>query len=143
MPKVVSKIDKFKYLGLFVGLFVSLSSWAADFEMNGVKRVFAVTREGEKLELGQVNFALDDAGVTHFSLKLEGPPWSDYFLSMKEFKCLDGKKEVTCHVPYPYSNPQVVTNENFAWLEHSLLFLYKQPRDFGYRDWETDRKSVV
>jgi hypothetical protein len=38
-------------------------------------------------------------------------------------------------VPYPYQNPSVITDKNFAWLEHSLLFLFKQPRDFGAKLW--------
>jgi hypothetical protein len=42
---------------------------------------------------------------------------------------------VLCHVPYPYKHPGTVSGSDFAWLEHSLLFLYKQPRDFGAKLW--------
>jgi hypothetical protein len=45
-------------------------------------------------------------------------------------------------VPYPYKNPAVVSASaptqpvgDYAWLEHQLLFLFKQPRDFGAKLW--------
>lgn len=35
----------------------------------------------------------------------------------------------------PYPNPGTITRNDLRWLEHSLLFLYKQPKDFGARLW--------
>jgi hypothetical protein len=40
-----------------------------------------------------------------------------------------------CHVPYPYNNPATVSETNYDWLEHHLLFLFKQPKDFGAKLW--------
>ena len=54
---------------------------------------------------------------------------------MKEFKCLEGAGEVLCHVPYPYAQPGTVTPTDLAWLEHSLLFLFKLPNEFGAKLW--------
>jgi hypothetical protein len=102
--------------------------------LDGTKRVQAVTRDGVKLPIGEVRFSKDKADVTHFRLSMNSEAFTDYFLSMKEFKCLQGP-EVTCHVPYPYDNPQTVRNGDLVWLEHSLLFLFKQPRDFGAKLW--------
>jgi hypothetical protein len=110
-------------------------SWAAGFDFEGPMQVIAVTRDGTRLALGHVQFTRISVDVTQFKLKVESPLLTDHFLSMKEFKCLDGASEVTCHVPYPYHNPQTITAGNFAWLEHSLLFLFKQPRDFGAKLW--------
>lgn len=126
-----------QHMGYIVTLWLccSLSTWAAEFDMQGVKQVFAVTRDGSKLALGQVQFTRGSAGVTHFALKVDSPLLVDHFLSMKEFKCLDGATEVTCHVPYPYKHPNTITQGNLIWLEHSLLFLFKQPRDFGAKLW--------
>jgi len=109
--------------------------WAADFELEGTKQVFAVTRDGTRIAIGHVQFTPAGADVTHFNLQVESPVLVDHFLSMKEFKCLDGASEVTCHVPYPYRNPHTITAGNLVWLEHSLLFLFKQPRDFGAKLW--------
>lgn len=114
---------------------VTSQSWAAGFDLEGTKQVFAVTRDGTRLALGHVQFTRTNADVTLFKLTVESPLLVDHFLSMKEFKCLDGASEVTCHVPYPYRNPQTITAGNLVWLEHSLLFLFKQPRDFGAKLW--------
>ena len=114
---------------------VTSQSWAAGFDLEGTKQVFAITRDGTRLALGHVQFTRTSADVTQFKLTVESPLLVDHFLSMKEFKCLDGASEVTCHVPYPYRNPQTITAGNLVWLEHSLLFLFKQPRDFGAKLW--------
>ena len=114
---------------------VTSQSWAAGFDLEGTKQVFAVTRDGARIAIGQVQFTRTTADVTQFKLRVESPLLVDHFLSMKEFKCLDGASEVTCHVPYPYRNPQTITAGNLVWLEHSLLFLFKQPRDFGAKLW--------
>jgi hypothetical protein len=114
---------------------VASPSWAAGFDLEGNKQVFAVTRDGTRIALGHVQFTRTSADVTQFKLKVESPLLVDHFLSMKEFKCLDSTCEVTCHVPYPYRNPQTITAGNLVWLEHSLLFLFKQPRDFGAKLW--------
>ena len=66
---------------------------------------------------------------------MEHAVWRDYFLSMREFKCLPAEVEVTCYVPYPYAQPGTIAPDDLGWLEHSLLFLYKQPRDFGAKLW--------
>lgn len=114
---------------------VTSQSWAAGFDLEGTKQVFAVTRDGTRLALGHVQFTRTSADVTQFKLKIDSPLLVDHFLSMKEFKCLDSASEVTCHVPYPYRNPNTITAGNLVWLEHSLLFLFKQPRDFGAKLW--------
>lgn len=113
----------------------SVCSFAAEPPLEGRKQVYAVTRDGKQLALGHVEFTPIDNTSTRFKLTMDSPLFVDYFLSMREFKCLDNALEVTCHVPYPYQNPSVITDKNFAWLEHSLLFLFKQPRDFGAKLW--------
>lgn len=114
---------------------VTSQSWAAGFDLEGTKQVFAVTRDGMRLALGHVQFTRTSSDVTQFKLTVDSPLLVDHFLSMKEFKCLDSASEVTCHVPYPYRNPNTITAGNLVWLGHSLLFLFKQPRDFGAKLW--------
>lgn len=111
------------------------NSFAAEPALEGRKQVYAVTRDGNRLAIGHVKFTPIDSQTSRFHLTLDSPLFVDHFLSMKEFKCIDSAVEVSCHVPYPYRNPQTVTPNNFAWLEHSLLFLFKQPRDFGAKLW--------
>lgn len=104
------------------------------WEMAGTKSILLHTREGQRLPLGTVTF-LNAEGKATFKLNLEPEHFKDFFLSMKEFKCLEGSNEIQCHVPYPYPNPHTVSADNLVWLEHSLLFFYKAPRDFGARLW--------
>jgi hypothetical protein len=102
--------------------------------LEGTKSIDAVTRDGHTITIGKVHFQPAENGITHFTITMESAKFSDHFLSMKEFKCLDGE-EISCHVAYPYPNPQTITVKDYAWLEHSLLFLFKQPRDFGAKLW--------
>ncbi len=51
------------------------------------------------------------------------------------FYPLAGPDELECLVPYPYTNPSLITASDYAWLEHALLFLFKSPREFGAKLW--------
>lgn len=130
IPFFSNKIALFFCL-LLLGL---MSCSAGAWEMTGTKTIALHTRDGQTLPIGTVSF-LPEGPVTHFSVHLDYGKFKDYFLSMKEFKCLEGPEEVQCHVPYPYPNPSTVTSDDLRWLEHALLFLYKLPRDFGAKLW--------
>lgn len=111
-------------------------AWAQSFEFQGEKALIAQTRDGVSTRIGSVFFeAAAEAGRTAFRVKMDHTALRDYFLSMREFKCLPAEAEVSCHVPYPYAQPGTIAPGDLAWLEHSLLFLYKQPRDFGAKLW--------
>lgn len=101
----------------------------------GLHRITLHSRDGQSWPLGTVQFTPRPDGRSGFTLALEPARFKDFFLSMKEFKCLDGGGEVMCHVPYPYSQPASVAPNDWAWLEHSLLFMFKQPHEFGAKLW--------
>lgn len=126
------------FSALAVLLGASLWGWgspATAWDMAGVHTLNLHTREGAKLALGTVAFTPAANGRTGFTLALDHAVFKDYFLSMKEFKCLEGPGEVLCHLPYPYALPGTVTPTDLAWLEHSLLFLFKLPNEFGAKLW--------
>lgn len=108
---------------------------AAGFDFAGTKSLVAVTADGTRTTIGAVQFTPADGGAATFKLTLKTEVFTDFFLSMREFKCLPAAKEVSCHVPYPYPNPATVSPGNLAWLEHSLLFLHKSPAEFGAKLW--------
>jgi len=111
-------------------------AWAQAFELRGEKALIAQTRDGSSVRIGSVFFEpAAAAGRTAFRVKMDHSVLRDYFLSMREFKCLPAEAEVSCFVPYPYAQPGTIAPGDLAWLEHSLLFLYKQPRDFGAKLW--------
>lgn len=107
---------------------------ATAWELSGTRTIALHTREGQAIPLGTVSFKPAQGRVA-FELHLDHARFKDYFLSMKEFKCLDGDRELLCHVPYPYPQPGTVAARDLAWLEHALLFLYKLPGEFGARLW--------
>ena len=104
---------------------------AAAPDLAGSKTLTLHSRDGRATAIGTVRFEPRADGSSAFSIDLDHAVMKDHFLSMREFKCAEGEGEITCHVRYPYPQPGVVRAGDYAWLEHSLLFLYKQPRDFG------------
>ena len=109
---------------------------AGAFDFSGDKRLRAVFRDGTSQSIGVVSFAPEpSAAEVAFKVKLDVAALQDFFLSMREFKCLPAAAEVTCVVPYPYAQPGKVTPADLSWLEHNLLFLFKQPADFGAKLW--------
>ena len=118
-----------------VGLFSYSTNTHAEWELNGVKSVIVTTAEGERIKLGNVSFTPMADGASSFRLSLDNRQFSDHFLSMRGFKCIQGPTELTCHVPYPYQSPNSVRRDNLVWLEHNLLFFYKLSSDFGAKLW--------
>jgi hypothetical protein len=112
-----------------------LAPLAGAWELSGVKSVSALTRDQQLIPLGTVEFKPLANGSSSFKLTMDHTRFTVHFLSMKEFKCLESATEVMCHVPYPYKNPATVSETNYDWLEHHLLFLFKQPKDFGAKLW--------
>lgn len=102
---------------------------ASAWEMVGTKQLALRTREGRSIPIGSVTFTPKD-GITFYAIELDTTTLKDFFLSMREFKCIEGD-DVQCYVPYPYANPKTVTADDLTWLEHGLIFFYKNPQDFG------------
>ncbi|MEY8876866.1 MAG: hypothetical protein AB9M60_10190 [Leptothrix sp. (in: b-proteobacteria)] len=120
-------------------LMMCLPMLASAWELDGRKSLTLHTRDQQHIEVGSVTFEPRGEGVIGFRLAMATERFTDHFLSMKEFKCLSGDNEIDCHVPYPYPQPGTVrvdgATADFAWLEHSLLFLFKLPREFGAKLW--------
>lgn len=108
---------------------LSVMSPAEAWEMAGTKRVELRTRDGAIIPIGTVTFT-PGLDATRFALDLDRAKFKDFFLSMREFKCIEGL-EVQCYVPYPYANPGLVKGGDLTWLEHALLFMFKTPADYG------------
>ncbi|AUW60481.1 hypothetical protein C1T17_20815 (plasmid) [Sphingobium sp. SCG-1] len=119
------------------GLMCALSlliSGAADpvaGALDGEQPVGLRLNDGRVMRIGTVNFRTADH-QTMFKVRLDPTLFDSYFLSMREFKCLNGR-DLQCHVPYPYPMPSRVTDGDLRWLEHSLLFFVKSPKQYGAR----------
>lgn len=107
---------------------------AGAWELAGRHTIRLHPRVGDPIVIGTVEVR-PVADRYAFSVQFDHKNFKDFFLSMREFKCLEGDGEIQCHVPYPYRHPSTVTESDFTWLEHALLFLFKAPRDFGVKLW--------
>jgi len=101
----------------------------ADTFYQGSKKINLLDNKGKRLLIGSISFSVKEETI-HYQLHLKHQLFKDYFLSMKEMKCLEGP-ELWCHLAYPYNNPQNITEADFTWLSHDLLFMYKKESEFG------------
>jgi hypothetical protein len=104
-------------------------AFAAEPALSGDKDIVLHTRDSKTIVIGTVHFTPQGDGAA-FRIVFDDKKFTQYFLSMREFKCVEGE-EVFCHVPYPYPNPDKVSAKDLSWLEHALLFFYKRPQDYG------------
>ena len=100
-----------------------------------MKSVKLHAKDGSSVDIGQVVFTPRADGRTAFVWKADTSRFTDHFLSMREFKCLPGQGEIMCLVPYPYAQPGHVAANDLAWLEHSLLFMFKKQSELGAQLW--------
>lgn len=115
---------------LIAALMLGLAaSPAAAFDLSGTKQIALVTKDGQTIPMGTVDF-IKDGDKAKFALHVDTSKFQTFFLSMRDFKCAVGP-ELQCYVPYPYNNPSTVTAQDLAWLEHGLLFFWKMPNAYG------------
>ena len=118
---------------LFVALLFTPASYGSSHAIAGKKQILLLDKQGQEHFIGVVHFKAQD-GSSHYQLKLDHHHFVDYFLSMKEMKCLEGP-ELWCHLPYPYQQPRTVTQDDLSWLSHDLLFMFKRKNTFGANFW--------
>ncbi|MEX0338811.1 MAG: hypothetical protein AB3N11_07205 [Arenibacterium sp.] len=107
---------------------VSLASMASADGWNG-RKVFLEEINGTRIEIA----TLSGTGAD-YSISLNDSAFSDHFLSMRPFKCLNGAEKTWCHVPYPYAIERDVSAD-FIDLEYDFLFVWKGRTDYGIDMW--------
>ena len=114
--------------GLVFGFLTMVALDAAAFE--GEKTVYAELVDGEHVAIGKVTFTPGEQGL-NYSFDLDQSVLSEYFLSMRPFKCLDLEGQTVCHLPYPYDLAGSVQPPDWRDLEYRLLFLFKNAGEYG------------
>ena len=122
----------------FLVLFISLMAYeplqaASEFPL-GEKSVYLKDNGSTDYLIGHIEFSRVADGTIAYNLNIDTERFTDFFLSMKEMKCLEGK-EIWCFIPYPYAHPRSVSATDLRWLEHDLLFMFKVPSEFGAKLW--------
>lgn len=98
------------------------------------RHVSVIDISGKQIEIGQLDFTIITQGIVSFEFKPDYTVFTDFFLSMKEMKCLEGS-ELWCHIAYPHENPQTIEEGDYRWLEHQLIFMFKDKKSFGADFW--------
>lgn len=102
----------------------------------GEKTVTLVSQDGSRLDIAKATFTSGPKpGRITFTLTLLDGPFQDEFLSMRPFRCLPDKKEMWCHLAYPYENKKEISAADLQDLEYALLFLFKPPAGYGIDAW--------
>lgn len=109
-------------------------------------------QEGEPIAIGNLHLTPETNGFS-FQVELTEDLFSDHFLSMRPFRCLEGNpKYMLCYLDYPYQNNRQINQQDLTDLEYDLLFIRKYPSEFGidawngsyYRlQWSNDEEMVI
>jgi len=105
---------------------VAMSSFAAAESRN----VYLEAQDGTRVKIAALEIA-DDGDYT---VEMVETPFSDHFLSMRPFRCLEGPAKHWCHVPYPYEIARNVSAD-LTDLEYDFLFLWKGSTEYGINMW--------
>ncbi|MEL6425182.1 MAG: hypothetical protein AAFQ33_06975 [Pseudomonadota bacterium] len=116
---------------LSAGLACLAASAALAGPMTGDRVVYLQDLDGTRIAVGDVAFDADGG----YRLTMREEPFTDHFLSMRPFKCLDGQEKTWCHVPYPYENRNRIAANDLTDLEYDLLFLWKRSNEYGINMW--------
>ncbi len=134
---MLSRIEQFFPSLLWVAFFtlsLSVCAHAASKLPSGKRDIALVAADGVSKRIGSVVFTPKEDGA-EISVSIDGADFQDEFLSMRPFRCLPDRKEVWCHLAYPYKLRGRVTASDLTDLEYALLFLFKPPGDYGINAW--------
>jgi len=111
----------------FWALLLSLATpLAAAQDLSGLKQVVLSNANGEeRVVIGHVFFDTAGEGRWKFDLRLDESRFTEHFLAMRPFKCLTGARQQLCH--FPFGKERIITRDDLAPLEYSLMFLHKKP----------------
>jgi len=111
-------------------LLMGTQAWADPLE--GTKSVKLVPSDGDPIEIASVTFSGAGGG---YQITMNDVVFTDHFLSMRPFKCLESPEKHWCHVPYPYEIKRSVYADDLTDLEYDLLFVWKGATEYGINLW--------
>lgn len=129
------KITKALGIGLLTVL-ISLSLSASEttpFPESAT--VYLIKNDNTELAIGQIQFGAVRDGKAGFSIDMDNSVFTEHFLSMRPFRCLESDNEWFCFLPYPYALRNTISSDNLSDLEYQLLFIKKTPQEFGIDAW--------
>ncbi len=119
---------------LLSSLLFGSSAIASEAFFTDVRTIKLLDVKNVATKVGTLRFTPTNDGIQQFDLKIDHDKFKDFFLSMKEMKCLEGE-ELWCHIPYPHQTPVTISVNDLRWLEHALIFMFKDKKSFGANFW--------
>ena len=125
-----------KRASVFLGLATVLTATAAvqAADLSGKKQIKLVELDGRTHAVAEIEFKPSASGAS-YKIIWKDEPFSDHFLSMRPFKCLEGTTKYWCRVPYPYEIKRQVSKSDLTDLEYDLLFIWKGAKEYGINMW--------
>lgn len=114
-------------------LFAGTITLAADFpEQAGI---YLLDANQAEFKIGEITF--EDTGKQSFAVAvdIDNSVFTEHFLSMRPFRCIEGSTEWFCYLEYPYDLRSIITADDLSDLEYQLLFIRKTPSEFGIDAW--------
>ena len=106
---------------------------AADFPEQA--NIFLVDSNQQETRIGEIDFTDTDNSASAVQVNIDTSIFTEHFLSMRPFRCIEGETEWFCYLEYPYDLRSVVTQDDLTDLEYQLLFIRKTPSEFGIDAW--------
>ena len=97
--------------------------------------IYLLDPQQVEFKIGDVTFKKTDSGSTAVVVDIDNSVFTDHFLSMRPFRCIEGSTEWFCYLEYPYDLRNLVTKDDLSDLEYQLLFIRKTPSEFGIDAW--------
>ncbi|MEP1587054.1 MAG: hypothetical protein ABJR46_10550 [Tateyamaria sp.] len=94
------------------------------------RSVYVEDIDGARIKVAELQLEADGS----YQVSMAEDPFSDHFLSMRPFKCLEGPGKHWCHVPYPYEIKRNVSS-GLTDLEYDFLFVWKGAGEYGINMW--------
>ena len=108
-------------------------SIAADFPEQA--NIYLLDSNNKETRIGEMNFTGTDNDLTAIQVNIDTDAFTEHFLSMRPFRCIEGESEWFCYLKYPYDLRSVITADDLSDLEYQLLFIRKTPSEFGIDAW--------
>lgn len=135
--------DKLKYIQIaqsfILAAILSISTSIVPAQLQAAtteKSINLIGKDGKKLKVGTVIFKSkeDSKDKQTFEVKWDEAKFSNHFLSMRPFKCIDGA-QTFCHLGYPYKTKKLISKTDLQDLEYALLFIHKNEKEYGINFW--------
>lgn len=127
------RLIKLCILGLFL-LTASFLQTSFSAPLIGKKTISLIDQDNTKLIVGTIEF-IPRGDFSNYKITWNDEVFSNHFLSMRPFKCLDGITKKWCKVPYPYPIKRSVRPHDLKDLEYDLLFIWKGATEYGINMW--------